>query len=375
MKVLHVIWDLGQGGAQTFLYELLQQHLSLSDITSEVLVLAKKGYLGEKIEGLGIPITCLGLRSGKDLLGIAKLYSYLRQSNHDIIHSHSPNLAFNCILWKASALKIFTEHGGGLMGGGWKDRLIYKIFESNYCRFIAISNEMANVMKVANSKITDKMRVVHNGLDLRKIDAIVPDNNDKLPETVIHSNYRVGIIGRLVPQKGISTFLEAAAILSKLRKDIVFLIIGDGPLREELQAKAKRLGIESRVYFLGYRVDAKQILKLFDVFLFTSEWEPFGLVIIEAMAAGVPVVALNLKGAVHEIVADNINGFVVDKRDPGLLAKRVLELLDNSKLRAYFVQNARKKVESHFTIEHNAKAILNIYQECLCDAQEVIKGR
>lgn len=365
MKVLHVVWNLGQGGTQTYLRDLAKACLGVKNISLCVLVLTKRGPLSDDIEGLGIPVIYLNIKSGVDFNGFTKLFNYLRITKYDIIHSHSSNLLFNCILWFISSPKVFTEHGGGLMGGEWKYYLIYKLFYRNYAQFIAISKASAAEMKAANPKIRSKTRIVYNGLDIEVTKAVNKDYEPELPQEIIQAKCRVGIIGRLVPQKGISLFLAVAAVLAESETDMVFVIVGDGPLQNELEKKSEELGIKDKVFFLGFRKDAKQILKLFDVFLFTSEWEPFGLVIIEAMALGVPVVALNNKGAVNEIITNGIDGLVIDKAEPTLLAQLVVRLLSNEGLRKEIAENAYTKVVEHFTIQQNAQQLVKVYNDCV----------
>lgn len=365
MKILHILWDLGQGGAQTYVLELVRQLKRADLLISQVLAVSCGGQIAEEIKMLGVRVDILGLKNGYDLAGVFRMHKYLQTSRLSIIHSHSHNYALNFILRKIKVPKVFTEHGGLLLGGRFKNSLAYRIFGRNYQKYIAISAEMARVMECKNKSIADKICVVYNGTDIKQIDGTEAIKSEMLPDELKNCRHKVGIIGRLVPQKGIDTFLETAAIIASKRSDVSFPIVGDGLLRSELKAKAAHLGIEKRVSFLGYRCDARKILKTFDVFLFTSNYEPFGLVLIEAMAARVPVVALKLRGAVGEIVEEGVDGFVVDRKDPALLANRVMTLLDDARVRESFIENARKKVERHFTIESNAKKVLKIYMDCL----------
>jgi len=365
MKVLHVLWDLGHGGAQAYVRDLIQEHLASGKVKAEVLTLNHMGVIANEIESLDVPVKQIGMRSGFDLISVLKLFKYLQRCNSDILHSHSHNFAFNWLLGRIHIPKVYTEHGGNLLAGRLRNRWAHKLFGQNYCKLIAISEHMAQVMRNANVKIADKIYVVYNGIDVRKIDASIPIESNMLPDGLVQAKFKVGVIGRLVHQKGIDTFLEAAAIIARARNNTSFAIVGDGPLRYELLAKADQLGIAKRVFFLGFRQDASRILKVFDVFLFTSNYEPFGLVLTEAMAARVPLVALSLKGAVGEIIKDGVDGFVVEKKEPALLANMVVRLLEDQNLGGYFTRNARKKVEQNFTIEQNAKKVFQIYMKCL----------
>ncbi len=365
MRILHVIWHLGQGGAQTYLLNLLMEMQKLPNITCAVAVLSNRGPLSRDLDKLNLPVTYLGMRSGWDLLGSRCLYKYFRGKAPDIIHSHSNNLLFNAFLQSRNLSIVYTDHGGGLLAGRKRDKLIYRIFETPIRRFIAISEEMRRVMVAANPRIAGRIIVVHNGVKLESIDSMTPHDGAGIPDEMLQANFRVGIIGRLAHQKGIDIFLQTASEIARSRADVVFPIVGDGPLRKELEKRAATLGLAGRTFFLGYRTDAIRLLKLFDVFLFTSNYEPFGLVLLEAMAARVPVVGLHLRGAVPEIVQDSVNGFVVNNADATALASCVLRLLTDAKLREGIVRQARRHVEKQFTIERNAKKVVEVYQQCL----------
>jgi glycosyltransferase involved in cell wall biosynthesis len=352
------------GGAQTYLHDLLKHHTASGKVVPEIIVLNRSGEIGKAIGKSGFQIKEFGMRNGHDLKPIWELRRYLRKINVDIIHSHAHNFAFNLLLKEIPIPKIYTEHGGGLLAEDKRNILFYKLFWGNYKKFIAISNEMKVVMQNVNKKIADRVSVVYNGVDLETIDKEISIEANYLSSGLSSAKFIVGTIARLVPAKGIDTFLKTAAIITRKRDDIKFLILGDGPLRFELEAEAAKLNIEQQISFLGFRTDARKILKSFDVLLSTSNYEAFGLVLTEAMAKRVPVVALHSKGAVPEIIKNSVEGFVVDSKDPYLLADKVLTLLDDKKLRDHFTRNARKKVERYFTIEKNALKILEIYREC-----------
>lgn len=365
MKVLHVVWDLGQGGAQTYVHDLIKQHKVYEDLTPEVLVLSHGGPLSEAVSVLGVPVTHLNMKNGYDWRRICKLRNYMHNTKYDLVHSHCYNFAFNFILRKLAVPSVYTEHGGSLLGGKWQTKLAYNLFKRNYFFFIAISKEMARVMLETCPGIRDKIVIVYNGVDIEQIDRVLPPERDGLPEELFQAGFKVGFVGRLVSEKGVDTFLKAAAALCRMRDDVVFPIIGDGSLRQQLEHQAQRLGLMGKAFFLGYRPDAKSILKIFDVFLFTSNYEGFGLSLTEAMAAGVPVVALSLRGAVEEIIQDGEHGFMVHDKNAEKIAECVNKLLSDISLRKQFADKARARVEEHFAMKRNADQVLQIYHKCI----------
>ena len=364
-SVLHLVSDLGQGGAQRYTCDLIKQQIASGDMEVEIAAVFYKGALWENLEALPITMSCLGVKNAIDIPGLLRLYRFMRSRKFDVIHVHHIHPAISVFLWSLPSAHIYTEHGGGLLGGGWKERIVYNFFHGNYCRFIAISAEMKKFMSTIKPNIERKITVVHNGVDIDSIDA-VPVYVDSVGDPIFSpGGSYIGIIGRLEPQKGIHHFIEVAKMVIEKKPNTIFLIIGEGSLYGKLSDLVKAYGLENKVRFLGYRVDAISILKRLEVFLFTSDYEPFGLVITEAMACRVPVVAMHLRGAVPEIIDDGVNGYVVMGKDYNAMSDRVLGLLDDQRQSEAMVLSARKKVERMFTMYTNAQQIKEIYKECV----------
>lgn len=364
MKVLHVIWHLGQGGAQTYLYNLLSLQVADPSLEPRLLVLGDEGELSGEFEEL-LEVSYLRMRSGLDIARAVRLPGFLGKSDHQLLHSHSNNLSLNLALQISNRPAVYTEHGGGLLGGRKRDLLIYRYLSRPIFRFIAISQEMARVMEAANASIRGRIAVVYNGVDIARIDAAPVGELETLEPRLPGSRFRVGVVGRLEYQKGIDLFIEVAACLSRARDDVEFVIVGDGSLRQDLEQLARGRNVADRLTFLGFRTDALSVLKTLDLFLFTSNYEPFGLVIVESMAAEVPVVAAACPGAVAEIISNNVNGLIVDSRDPAEIAEAVDCLLNDDARRRSFIIMARESVGRQFNIQANAEGVRAAYHQCL----------
>ena len=158
MRILHVIWNLDQGGAQRYLLDLLTE---LDGRTpAEVLVQSEPGPLSETVERLCTAINYLHMKGGFDLAGLFRIIRHLGNSRADLIHSHSNNLLFNLALQLQSRPVIYTEHGGRLLERNLADRLIYKLLYRPIRRFIAISDYMANIMLAENGALRDRIKVI-----------------------------------------------------------------------------------------------------------------------------------------------------------------------------------------------------------------------
>jgi glycosyltransferase involved in cell wall biosynthesis len=143
-----------------------------------------------------------------------------------------------------------------------------------------------------------------------------------------------------------------------------FVIVGDGPQRDELVALARDLGIADRVIFAGFRTDVPDLMSAFDLFVLASVFEPFGLVLVEAMALEKPVVASRVNG-IPEVVADGEAGLLVPPRDPHALAEAAARLLRDQALARHMGQAGRGRVLARFTVEAMAGKTMALYEEIL----------
>ncbi len=185
----------------------------------------------------------------------------------------------------------------------------------------------------------------------------------------------VATVGRLDPWKGHEVFLEAAAVVLERHPTCVFAVIGDvlfdsvrrrfGDRRQQMERRAKELGVADRVRFLGQRTDVPRLLGAVDVLVHPSrEPEPFGRSVAEAMAASVPVVASRI-GGIPEIVTDGENGLLVPAGDAAALAEVISKLLGDDSLRARLAAAGRAVARDRFSIEAHVEAVQRVYEELL----------
>jgi glycosyltransferase involved in cell wall biosynthesis len=172
------------------------------------------------------------------------------------------------------------------------------------------------------------------------------------------------VVARLQPEKGVATFLKAAARVSKASPEARFLVVGDGPLREELLGLAGRLGMEDRVRFLGYRTDARALIGLLDVLVVPSLTEGSPLIVLEAMAAGVPVVA-SAVGGIPDQARHGEEGLLVPPGDPEALAGAMGELLRDPSRARLLGAAGRRRTENEFSHETLVRRIEGIYRAVL----------
>ena len=170
----------------------------------------------------------------------------------------------------------------------------------------------------------------------------------------------VGFIGRFHAQKGIDVLLKAFEKIEKSKMNVRLMLVGDGTLRKKIWKQSQTLGNDNRVLFTGIRKDIPLILSSLDIFVLPSRWEGLPLVLLEAMAAGLPIVATAV-GGIPEVVVDGETGFLVPPEDPEALASAITRLIEDSVLRKKFGKAGYKRVKQHFNIQEASRRTEELY--------------
>jgi len=227
------------------------------------------------------------------------------------------------------------------------------LFSLGVDRYIAVSNEVAKRMRPLCFAPARKIRVIHNGVPIEQFEAAsaaLPRNGRARPVVLA--------VARLHPQKGLEYLLEAATRLP----DVRFLVAGDGQERSALERKASALGVDNRLEFLGERDDVPALLKAADVFVLPSLYEGLPVSVLEAMAAGTPVVATAV-GGTTEAVVDGESGILVPPRDPNALANAIRDLLSSGPLAQKIIAGGRARVRGMFSADAVARGVSQVYKD------------
>jgi len=209
-----------------------------------------------------------------------------------------------------------------------------------------------------------KIRVVPNGIDLARFAPRAPSATLRAALQLPPSAPIAVSVGRHVPEKGYRHLIDAAALLEQTKPGVHWVLVGDGELRSELEAQARRLDLASRVHFTGSRSDVADLLALADVFALPSESEGFGRVLVEAMAMGRAIVATNV-GGIPDIVLDGETGVLVEPADPVALAQAVRGLLDDPARAARLAEAGRQRAESTFSLGAHVDGVERVWDEVL----------
>jgi glycosyltransferase involved in cell wall biosynthesis len=210
----------------------------------------------------------------------------------------------------------------------------------------------------------EKIVIIPNGIATPSVPTTASAHGRAQALSVNADDKVVGTITRLVWKRGHEELLRAAALVARAEPAAKLLVVGDGPLRRSLEDQALSLGLNGGVRFLGAVPQAARLLPHFDVFVLSSVWEGMSNGLLEAMAAGRPVVATRVGGN-PEVVVDGESGLLVPPKDPQALADAVLRLLRDRELAGRLGEAARRRVASEFTLEQMVQRLETLYDDLL----------
>jgi glycosyltransferase involved in cell wall biosynthesis len=296
-------------------------------------------------------------------LGSFLLWACMHRRSFHVIHAHNPALGvIACLVgWlmrKKVIVKIPSERYVHYLSGAtlWR-RLRRWTLTRRAARLVAVSTAMAHSLQaigIAREQIT----MIPNGVEI----ASPHDNQDRFSlKTELLGNAEVPVVlfvGRLVEEKGVDRLLQVWASMP-CRENLRLLIVGDGPLREVLEAMALRLNLRSSVRFLGHQTDVARLYGMADVFVLPSRTEGLSNALLEALASGVPAIVSNVGGN-RDVIADQESGFLVDWEDTLFCGKVLATLLADPDLRQR-VGNAAKRRALAFDLGHVAHQYKQLY--------------
>lgn len=287
-----------------------------------------------------------------------QLYHILKKEKFDIVHTYtSTGGLVGRIASKLSNTPVTIYHAAGYplhqTQFSLSKRALFLFLERilNYFtdHYVAMSESLKQQTIEKGIARSEKISVIYHGVDLRRFDYVPCKDTNKLKRELElkHGVSVIGTIGRLDTQKGVCFLLRAASIILKLFPETIFLVVGDGPLRPQLEKLSQDLNISRKVLFTGWIEDVPNVLSVMDIFCLPSLWEAFGIVLVEAMAMRLPIVAANVEG-IPEVMKDGETGILVPPKKPEALAAAIMKLLKDKTLARQMGEAGRKRVEEFF---------------------------
>lgn len=363
VRVAQVIPDLGYGGAEREVARV-SALLARAGIESDVLCLYEEGHLAGQVRDSSASVIALDLDRDSSILSRFFLLSRaLKIRRYDIVHVH-------LITWGVLAARMagvrgvfLTEHGLSLYKT-WT-AILFDRFVSRFCdRMIVVARAVLEARQRKWKIPAARMAYIPNSVDPARFDFEAPREALRVECGVPTDGPLVLCVGSLLPVKGHAYLIQAAARVIALFPDVTFALAGGGGLEDDLVRQAQKEGVSDRFLFLGYRDDVEKLLKAADVFVLPSMREGTSIAILEAMAAGTPVVATDVGGN-PELIMDHETGLLVPPRSPEALADAIGTLIRDSALRERVASNARQKVEREFSEEVNFERLVTLYRGTL----------
>ena len=356
MRVLHVAKVTGIAGAENHLLALLPALRALG-VDAEVVLLQEPGrpvaQLIRAFLAAGVPTFELAINMDLDPWLVGRLARLVRSRGAHAVHTHGVHADLYgrlCLQGLDGVLLLQTRHNDDRFRRLWIMRLLNQWLARRCVRIVAISDAVREFVCAVEGIPPRKVERIYYGLDAAPAPQSMADLRTELGWA---GAPLIGFVGRLTGQKGVDVLLNAFAIVHRALPAARLLLIGDGPQRAALAALAGRLQISAAVHFAGWREDARAQMAALNVLAIPSRWEGFGLVTLEAMQAGVAVVASGVS-ALPEIVLDGETGLLVPAANAAKLAAALLALLQDPQRAMQLGENGRLRAAQLFTVKQMA---------------------
>ncbi|MFH0855945.1 MAG: lipopolysaccharide heptosyltransferase II [Candidatus Omnitrophota bacterium] len=365
MNILQILPELNVGGVETGTLDLSKYLLRLGH---KAVVVSAGGSLVKDLEALGgihyqLPVHKKSLIS--IIKNIPRLVEIIKKEKVDIVHARSRVPAwiayFACR--RAKTVFITTCHG-------YYKKHLFSYVMGWAKRVIVLSNCIARHMIEDFNVPHERIRLVPRSVDLEKFKYLSPDKKRG-------KDFNVGIIARITPLKGHLFFIKAMAKVARVLPSLKVWIVGDAPVsrqayKEQVQILTRRLGLDHCTEFLGTQRNISEVLANLDLaVLATTTHEAFGRAIVEAQAAGVPVVATEVGGVV-DIIENGRTGLMVPPADPQSMAEAVIKIFKDPVLARNFAEAAYQKVKDKYNVELMVDNTLNVYKDALSNFKLLI---
>lgn len=372
-RILHIIPTLVRGGAEKQLM-LLAPNLPSDRYDVHVCALTSGGPYQQTLEAHGIPVHIVGKTWKVDPWAYGCLRRHIRRLGPDIVHtwifaanSYGRQAALSCGVPRLVA----GERSIDL----WKNSLQFAIDRHLARRSQAIVVPSAGVRDfyVRHGLPQQKFHVIANGISLDE-SWNGPSRDELLASINVPASARlIGVVARLWPQKRLKDAIWAGELVSAVHQNVHVVLLGDGPERWRLERFCRQVHLDGRIHFLGHREDASSFFPHFDCLWLTSAYEGLPNAIMEAMAAGIPVVATDISGN-RDLVVSGETGYLVPLGDRAALARQTNQLLQDEPLRQKLGRAGNRRVRDHFSLDQMVQDYDELYQKLLIGGTTIEKN-
>jgi glycosyltransferase involved in cell wall biosynthesis len=385
LKILLIIPSLLKGGAERLVLDILREFLFRKNIQIKLVVFRNEiDYAIDDIyEHIKIIPSSVSLSiKRKPILKINELQNFIEEFEPSIIHTNlfeaelvssfcnypkakwCSHIHDNMVQLNNCSFKTLSNKQA--LTNYYEKRVLFKNYQKNGgTHFIAISKHTESYIESVQSKYP--VTLFHNAINVKRFQKPTHPSPLTLHSSTLtphSSTLNLINIGSFVPKKNQTFLLDIIVELNKLNQKVNCIFLGDGPLKCEVEQRAKALKIYDQCKFLGNVENVEEYLWNSDVYVHTATYEPLGLVLLEAMAAGLTVVTLD-GGGNKDLIENGKNGFILNEQNPKHFSEKILEVKNNEEMKKYNIQFAQK-----FDIDNYTNKLLELYQSALNKEQQ-----
>ena len=362
-SIAHFILSMSIGGGEKLVRRLSQQ-LHLPGYFNQVVCFDRIDAFADEFVRAKVPLTLVKRKQCLfDLHIVPPLVQRIKREHIRLIHAHDlSSLAYAVVAGKLSGAKvIMTEHSRHYIDHALKRRLEKRFFMAGASRLIPVSNALKQAAIEQDHISPQKITVIENGVDMGLFEAAPPA---RLHETlgIAPTHPLILCVGRLEPIKGQQHLIQAMATRLPGLENHHLILVGDGGNRASLEAQVRKAGLSENIHFLGNRNDVPELMACCALLVIPSESEGLPFVLLEAMAAGLPVVATSV-GQIPGVLGDHERGVLVPPRNPLALAQAMERLLKSDT--SVRVHNARLHVAQNYSERTMLHRYAQVYRRLL----------
>jgi glycosyltransferase involved in cell wall biosynthesis len=373
-KILYVIDALEFGGGERCFAQIINR---LSSDNKIMVACLPTGIFREKINRSGVKVKLVDMRNRFNLRVFFQLADLMKKEKIDIVNSQGARADFFARIAAKLARVSFVVSTVPMPVEGFDvnpiKKLIYialnRFSERFVDRFIVVSDALEKTMIEKHKIEPQRVVKIYNGIE--KDEFSMEEKELESKRLKIRREFRleddvpiVGVIGRLVWQKGFEYFIDAIPDVLKRVKKAKLLVVGEGVLKGELEIKSKQLKLEDKIIFTGFRSDIKDILASIDIFVMPSLREGLPMILLEAMAMAKPIVATNIEG-IKEVLENGETGILVPPKDARALTAAIIDLLIHNDKAYQIGMAARRVVRARFGVDVMVQKVARVYEELL----------
>lgn len=365
-RVVHVVCSLEVGGLERVVCDLAR---SSKAVAPAVICLVTTGMLAEELQARAIPVRVIEMK-GSRISILRRICRAVRELRPAILHCH--NLLAHLHGSLAARIcgvrhVILTKHGAFMPTGGLSWRLSRQLMRRS--QVVAVSEEIRTLLRaVLGPKRARSVHYIPNGIALGAYRNLPAPSESRRMLGWPESGPLIGMVARLARDKGHENLLRAFHLVRQTSPESRLVLVGEGPMRRLIEDTVASMGLQGHVDLVGERRDVPQILAALDVFVLPSLSEGVPLTILEAMAAGLPVIATSV-GGIPQVVLHEQTGLLVPPESPRELAAAICRLLQNADEAVRLGQKGRQRVERAFSVDQMVARYEDLYRGILTGAE------